>query len=124
MFCSNKPHSFTILTILNFYNIVWALTKSHLLLGTNLSNLSPALLAVVKNPQILAINQDTQFGQGIAPFRWTAAPPPVYQWEAPLNTVFQNDPVNPAAVGSFFLIPLRSHSSSFTFSFRVLKDLY
>lgn len=43
---------------------VWALTKSHLLLGTDLSKLSTELLQVVTNPRILKINQDGRFGQG------------------------------------------------------------
>lgn len=99
---------------------VWALTKSHLLLGTDLTKLSPQLLQVVTNPGILAINQDSQFGQGynfsriplhirklksdssrsVAPFRWTAAPNPPYVWEAPVP-IFLSDIQNPAAVRSF-----------------------
>ncbi|KAJ7250431.1 glycoside hydrolase superfamily [Mycena rebaudengoi] len=48
----------------------WALMKSPLLIGTNLSAIKPDILGILKNTEILAINQDPVFGQSISPFRW------------------------------------------------------
>ncbi|KAJ7918506.1 glycoside hydrolase, partial [Mycena leptocephala] len=44
----------------------WALAKSPLLL----SAITPDILGILKNTEILAINQDPVVGQSISPFRW------------------------------------------------------
>jgi alpha-galactosidase len=52
----------------------WALMKSPLLIGTNLSAITPDILGILKNTEILAINQDPVIGQSISPFRWGLNP--------------------------------------------------
>ncbi|KAJ7185889.1 glycoside hydrolase superfamily [Mycena filopes] len=46
----------------------WALMKSPLLIGTNLSSITPEILGILKNTEILAINQDPVVGKSISPF--------------------------------------------------------
>lgn len=53
---------------------VWALMKSPLFIGTNLSSITPEILGILKNKDILAINQDPVWGEGITPFRWGINP--------------------------------------------------
>ncbi|KAK0192450.1 glycoside hydrolase [Armillaria mellea] len=48
----------------------WALMKSPLLIGTNLSEITNETLSILKNKEILAINQDPTVGASISPFRW------------------------------------------------------
>ncbi|KAF8330632.1 glycoside hydrolase [Amanita rubescens] len=48
----------------------WALMKSPLLIGTDLTKITPDILGILKNEEILAINQDPVVGQSISPFRW------------------------------------------------------
>ncbi|CCM05621.1 uncharacterized protein FIBRA_07850 [Fibroporia radiculosa] len=48
----------------------WALLKSPLLIGTNLSATPPEIIEVLSNTEILAINQDPVVGTNISPFRW------------------------------------------------------
>ncbi|THV04195.1 glycoside hydrolase family 27 protein [Dendrothele bispora CBS 962.96] len=48
----------------------WALMRSPLLIGTDLSVISDEMLAVLKNEEIIAINQDPVEGTAITPFRW------------------------------------------------------
>jgi len=52
----------------------WALMKSPILIGTNLSAITPDILGILKNTEILAINQDPVVGQSISPFRWGLNP--------------------------------------------------
>jgi len=52
----------------------WALMKSPLLIGTNLSAITSDILGILKNTEILAINQDSVVGQSISPFRWGLNP--------------------------------------------------
>ncbi|KAF9261422.1 glycoside hydrolase [Marasmius fiardii PR-910] len=58
----------------------WALMKSPLLvtflfkIGTNLSAITPEILDILKNREILAINQDPVVGESISPFRWGINP--------------------------------------------------
>ncbi|KAH8072642.1 alpha-galactosidase [Aureococcus anophagefferens] len=44
--------------------LLWAVAKAPLLLSVNVSTLSPRLLALAKNPKILAVNQDALGVQG------------------------------------------------------------
>ncbi|PCH37488.1 glycoside hydrolase family 27 protein [Wolfiporia cocos MD-104 SS10] len=48
----------------------WALLKSPLLIGTDLSAASPGIIEILSNKEILAINQDPVVGTSISPFRW------------------------------------------------------
>jgi len=48
----------------------WALMKSPLLIGTNLSAVSSEIVEILGNTEILAINQDPVVGTSISPFRW------------------------------------------------------
>jgi alpha-galactosidase len=52
----------------------WALMKSPLLIGTNLSAITPDILGILTNTEILAINQDPVVGKSISPFRWGINP--------------------------------------------------
>ncbi|KAF7360120.1 Alpha-galactosidase [Mycena venus] len=68
----------------------WALMKSPLLIGTNLSAITPDILGILKNTEILAINQDPVVGQSISPFRWGINPDwtsnstfPAQYWSGP-----------------------------------------
>ncbi|RDX52658.1 glycoside hydrolase family 27 protein [Lentinus brumalis] len=53
---------------------VWALMKSPLLIGTDLSTISNADLSILKNEEIIAINQDPVVGTSVTPFRWGINP--------------------------------------------------
>ncbi|KAF9051753.1 glycoside hydrolase superfamily [Panaeolus papilionaceus] len=75
----------------------WALMKSPLLIGTNLSAIQPDILGILKNKEILAINQDPVVGKSISPFRWGINPDwtsnnthPAQYWSGPTQdgTVF------------------------------------
>lgn len=52
----------------------WALSKSPLLIGTNLSAITSDVLDILKNEEIIAINQDPEFGTAVTPFRWGIHP--------------------------------------------------
>ncbi|KAK0474399.1 glycoside hydrolase family 27 protein [Armillaria novae-zelandiae] len=62
----------------------WALMKSPLLIGTNLQSISDQILEILKNEEIIAINQDPVIGTGVIPFRWG------------YNPDYTNDPKYPA----------------------------
>ncbi|KAF2431594.1 putative alpha-galactosidase B [Tothia fuscella] len=49
---------------------LWAAMKSPLLIGTDLTTLSDANVAVLKNKYLLAFNQDDVFGAPAKPFNW------------------------------------------------------
>ncbi|KAF9478958.1 glycoside hydrolase [Pholiota conissans] len=75
----------------------WALMKSPLLIGTNLSAITPEILGILTNKEILAINQDPVVGTSISPFRWGVNPDwtsndthPAQYWsgQAQFGTVF------------------------------------
>ncbi|TFY54397.1 hypothetical protein EVJ58_g8889 [Rhodofomes roseus] len=75
----------------------WALFKSPLLIGTNLSAVSSEIVDILSNPEILAINQDPVVGTSISPFRWGLNPDwtsnstfPAQYWSGPSQngTVF------------------------------------
>ena len=52
----------------------WALLKSPLLIGTDLTNATKETLEILSNKNLLKINQDPVVGQGISPFRWGIGP--------------------------------------------------
>jgi len=52
----------------------WALMKSPLLISTNLSQIAKSDLEIIKNQEIIAINQDPEVGTSISPFRWGVNP--------------------------------------------------
>ncbi|KAG6848836.1 hypothetical protein H0H93_013595 [Arthromyces matolae] len=52
----------------------WALMKSPLLISTNLASVSQQTLEILKNKEIIAINQDPVVGTSIIPFRWGINP--------------------------------------------------
>ncbi|KDR80408.1 hypothetical protein GALMADRAFT_136897 [Galerina marginata CBS 339.88] len=75
----------------------WALMRSPLLIGTNLSAITPDVLGILTNKEILAINQDPVVGKSISPFRWGINPDwtsnsthPAQYWSGPSQhgTVF------------------------------------
>lgn len=53
---------------------LWALMKSPLIIGTDMSLLSTDQLNLLKNPYLLAFNQDTVYGASAAPFKWGINP--------------------------------------------------
>ncbi|PGH20063.1 hypothetical protein AJ80_03713 [Polytolypa hystricis UAMH7299] len=61
----------------------WALLKSPLFIGTDLTNASQATIDILSNKDLLKINQDPNVGESISPFRWHSDP------DAPF--VFDND---------------------------------
>ncbi|KAG6879430.1 hypothetical protein C0992_002696 [Termitomyces sp. T32_za158] len=52
----------------------WALMKSPLLISTNLATVTNQTLEILKNKEIIAINQDPVVGTSIIPFRWGINP--------------------------------------------------
>ncbi|KAG7444754.1 glycoside hydrolase family 27 protein [Guyanagaster necrorhizus] len=90
---------------------VWALMKSPLLIGTNLKSISNQTLDILKNEEIIAINQDPIVGTGIIPFRWG------------YNPDYTNDPRYPAQYWSglsqngtvFMLINVHEEATDMTF---------
>ncbi|KAF8623186.1 hypothetical protein AX17_007511 [Amanita inopinata Kibby_2008] len=52
----------------------WALMKSPLLIGTDLSRISKESLEIMSNTELIAINQDSVIGTSITPFRWGMNP--------------------------------------------------
>ncbi|KII87797.1 glycoside hydrolase family 27 protein [Plicaturopsis crispa FD-325 SS-3] len=52
----------------------WALMKSPLLIGTDLSIVTNETLEILSNKEIIAINQDPVVGKAITPFRWGINP--------------------------------------------------
>ncbi|KAJ6512538.1 glycoside hydrolase family 27 protein [Mycena sanguinolenta] len=49
---------------------VWSFLKSPLLIGTHLADASSETLEILKNTEIIAINQDPVVGTAVTPFRW------------------------------------------------------
>ncbi|EGX44376.1 hypothetical protein AOL_s00193g104 [Orbilia oligospora ATCC 24927] len=49
---------------------LWAILKSPLLIGTPLDKVSPETLAVFKNKELIAFNQDESFGIPAWPYKW------------------------------------------------------
>ncbi|KAI0127193.1 alpha-galactosidase [Xylariales sp. AK1849] len=52
----------------------WALLKSPLIIGTDLSNASSQTVEILTNKDLIRINQDPNVGQAISPFRWGLNP--------------------------------------------------
>ncbi|KAJ7584916.1 glycoside hydrolase family 27 protein [Mycena floridula] len=52
----------------------WALMKSPLLIGTDLTKASQETISIFKNSEIIAINQDPVVGTAVTPFRWGLNP--------------------------------------------------
>ncbi|KAF5310934.1 hypothetical protein D9619_008250 [Psilocybe cf. subviscida] len=52
----------------------WALMKSPLLISTSLADATEETLSILKNSEIIAINQDPVIGSSITPFRWGINP--------------------------------------------------
>ena len=48
----------------------WALLKSPLIIGTDLSKATAETLEILGNTDLIKINQDPDVGQSISPFRW------------------------------------------------------
>ncbi|KAG8742961.1 hypothetical protein FRC10_000583 [Ceratobasidium sp. 414] len=57
---------------------MWAALKSPILLGTDLSKLNSAQLAIIKNAELLAFSQDTTIGTPAKPYKTQAASPPEF----------------------------------------------
>ncbi|CAE6454595.1 unnamed protein product [Rhizoctonia solani] len=57
---------------------MWAALKSPILLGTDLSKLNAAQLAIIKNVELLAFSQDTTIGAPAKPYKTGTTTPPEY----------------------------------------------
>ncbi|OCB87833.1 glycoside hydrolase [Sanghuangporus baumii] len=66
----------------------WALMRSPLFISTNLSALNQDQLMILKNEEIIVINQDPVVGTSISPFRWG------------VNPDWISDPLHPAGYWS------------------------
>ncbi|KAH8692767.1 alpha-galactosidase 1 [Talaromyces proteolyticus] len=53
---------------------LWAAMKSPLLIGTDLDNLDNDTLSILKNPYLLAFNQDDTIGEPAKPYSWGTNP--------------------------------------------------
>lgn len=53
---------------------LWAAMKSPLLIGTDLAKVSQEIVEVLKNPYLLAFNQDNVFGKPAMPYKWGTNP--------------------------------------------------
>lgn len=53
---------------------LWAMMKSPLIIGTDLTKITDEELALLKNPYLLAFNQDPVHGSPAAPFKWGTNP--------------------------------------------------
>ncbi|KAK8059243.1 hypothetical protein PG996_009173 [Apiospora saccharicola] len=49
---------------------LWAALKSPLVIGTKLDGIRPEILAILKNEELIAFNQDPVYGTGARPYRW------------------------------------------------------
>ena len=49
---------------------LWAIMKSPLLIGTDLTNLSQTNIDILQNKYILAFNQDPVYGKPAQPYKW------------------------------------------------------
>ncbi|KAJ2936875.1 hypothetical protein H1R20_g210, partial [Candolleomyces eurysporus] len=61
----------------------WALMKSPLVIGTHLQGASQETLEILKNREIIAINQDPVVGTSITPFRWGVNRDWTWNWTHP-----------------------------------------
>ncbi|EME38419.1 glycoside hydrolase family 27 protein [Dothistroma septosporum NZE10] len=52
----------------------WALMKSPLIIGTDLTEASTQTLNILRNQNLIKINQDPNVGEGISPFSWGVNP--------------------------------------------------
>jgi alpha-galactosidase len=52
----------------------WSLLKSPLIIGTDLRNATNQTLSILKNKDVIKINQDPNVGESISPFRWGINP--------------------------------------------------
>ncbi|KAL5531074.1 hypothetical protein ACEPAG_3950 [Sanghuangporus baumii] len=66
----------------------WALTRSPLFISTNISALNQVQLEILKNEELIGINQDPVVGTSISPFRWG------------VNPDWTSDPLHPAGYWS------------------------
>ena len=53
---------------------LWAIMKSPLLIGTDLTNLSQTNIDILQNKYLLAFNQDPVYGKPAAPYKWGVNP--------------------------------------------------
>jgi alpha-galactosidase len=48
----------------------WALMKSPLIIGASLTGLTDTQLSLLKNPRLVACNQDTRYEKPAVPYKW------------------------------------------------------
>lgn len=65
---------------------MWAINSSPLMIGTNIRTISPANLAILSNPAIIALNQDPSAGAAIRKWRYLVDPDDYGQGEIALWT--------------------------------------
>ncbi|TFK68348.1 glycoside hydrolase family 27 protein [Pluteus cervinus] len=94
----------------------WALMRSPLFIGTNLSAITPDILGILTNKEILAINQDPDVGKSISPFRWGINP----DWTSN-NTHPAQYWSGPSSYGTVFML-LNTLDTSATLSFNLTES--
>jgi alpha-galactosidase len=52
----------------------WALLKSPLIIGTDLTNATKETIEILGNRDLIKINQDPNVGESVSPFRWGVNP--------------------------------------------------
>lgn len=53
---------------------LWAMMKSPLLIGTDITNLSKANIEILQNKYLIAFNQDEVYGKPAGPYKWGVNP--------------------------------------------------
>lgn len=53
---------------------LWAMMKSPLLIGTDISKLSKTNIKILQNKYLIAFNQDPVYGKGASPYKWVCLP--------------------------------------------------
>ena len=51
---------------------LWALMKSPLLMGTDITQLSQANIDILQNKHLIAFNQDSVYGKPAVPYKWVS----------------------------------------------------
>ena len=94
----------------------WALLKSHLIIGTDLTNATKETIDILSNQDLIKINQDPNVGQAISPFRWGSSPDYTSNPSAPAEYWSGN-----SSYGVVFMV-LNSQDSQQTMSFNLTES--
>lgn len=94
----------------------WALLKSPLIIGTDLTNATKETIEILGNRDLIKINQDPNVGESVSPFRWG------------VNPDYTSNPAHPAeywsgnsSYGAVFMI-LNTQDVAATMSFNLTES--